>query len=202
MAQERVMKNSIRIFVYLCVMVLLSACVLKQDNLDINSYSLDFKSNKSYFVNSSKSIYIEVPSVNKSFNGYSIFYTTKPYLFEEYALNRWINLPSYMIQSNLVQSIQNSNLFKTVLEEKSKIKFDYELKTNVVNLYHSFESDKSYAIVKVRFDLVSNDEVIKTYSYDKKILCETNNAYSFVIATNKAFEEVVKDLSLQLSQIK
>jgi cholesterol transport system auxiliary component len=202
MAQERVMKNSIRIFVYLGVMVLLSACIPKQDNLNINSYAIDFKSNKSSFLNSSKSIYVEIPSVNKSFNQYSIFYTTKPYLFEEYALNRWINLPSYMIHSNLVQAIQNSNIFKTVLEEKSKIKFDYELKTNVVNLYHSFEGDKSYAIVKVRFDLVSNDEVLKTYSYDKKILCETNNAYGFVIATNKAFEEVVKDLSLQLSQIK
>lgn len=196
------MKNSIRIFVYLCVMVLLSACIPKQDNLNINSYAIDFKSNKSSFVNGSKSIYVEVPSVNKSFNQYSIFYTTKPYLFEEYALNRWINLPSYMIHNNLVQAIQNSNVFETVLDEKSKIKFDYELKTNVVNLYHSFESDKSYAIVKVRFDLISKDEVIKTFNYDKKILCETNNAYGFVIATNKAFEEVVKDLSLQLKQIK
>lgn len=200
------MKNSIRIFVYLCVMVLFSSCALRQSTLDINRYAIDFKSNTSSFKNltdnSSKSIYVEEPTVNKSFNHNAIFYTTKPYMFEEYAINRWINLPSFMIHSNLVQSIDDSNIFKTVLQEKSKVKFDYILKTNVLNLYHSIENGKSYAIVKVKFDLVSDEKVLKTYSYDKKILCKSINAYSFVIATNEAFEEVVNDLSLQLSQIK
>lgn len=196
------MKNSIRNFVYLCVIVFFSACSFKQTTLDTNRYVIDFKLNQTTLTKGLKSIYIEEVNVNKSFNQTSIFYTIKPYLFEEYALNRWLNLPSYMIQNNLIQSLENSNIFKTVLNEKSKIDFDYTLKTDVSNLYHSFEDDKSYAIVKVKFDLVSNKGILKTYSYDKKILCETNNAYGFVIAVNKAFEEVVKDLSLQLSLIK
>lgn len=196
------MKNSIRNFVYLCVIVFFSACSFKQTTLDTNRYVIDFKSNQTTLTKGLKSIYIEQVNVNKSFNKNSIFYTTKPYLFEEYAINRWLNLPSSMIHTNLLQSIENSNIFKTVLQYKSKIDFEYTLKTDVSNLYHSFEDDKSYAVIKVRFDLVSNKDILKTYTYDKKILCETNNAYGFVIAVNKGFEEVVKDLSLQLSLIK
>lgn len=196
------MKNSIRIFLYLSVIVLFIGCSFKQTTLDINRYVIDFKSNKTIFENNGKSIYIEDINVNKSFNQNSIFYTTKPYLFEEYALNRWINLPSYMLHNNLVQVTEKSNIFKTVLQDKSKIDFDYILKTDIATLYHSFEDDKSYAVIKVRFDLVSNKNILKTYSYDKKILCQTNNAYGFVIATNKAFEEVVNDLMSELSNIK
>lgn len=188
------MINSIKIFILIGVITLFSACTFKQTTLDINRYSLDFKSTKTSLEKGMKTIYIEDVNVNKSFNSNSIFYTTKPYLFEEYAQNRWINLPSNMIHNQLSESLEDSNIFKTVLEEKSKIVFDYSLKTNVVNLFHSFENDKSYAIVKVKFELVSNNEVIKTYSYDKKILCQTNNAYGFVLASNKAFDEIVNDL--------
>ena len=196
------MKNSIKVLIYLYITILISGCTFKQTTLSTNSYSIDFKSNKNTFTNNSKSIYIEEPKVNKSFNLKAMFYSTKPYLFEEYAVNRWINLPSYMIHNNLVQGILDSNIFKLVSQEKSNIDSDYILKTNVINLYNSIENDKSYAIVKVRFNLISNKKSVKTYSYDKRILCETNNPYGFVLATNKAFEEIVNNLSLQLSQIK
>ena len=196
------MKNNIRIFIYICVLSLFYGCTFKQNTLSTNSYSIDFKVSTNTFKNNSKSIYIEEPKVNKNFNLREIFYSTKPYLFEEYAVNKWINLPSYIIHNNLTQGILDSNIFKTVLQEKSNMDFDDILKTHVVNLYNSIENDKSYAIVKVRFDLISNKKLLKTFTYDKRILSQTNNPYGFVLATNIAFEEVINDLILQLSQIK
>ena len=80
------MRNSIKIFIYICVIGLLSACSLKQEN----TYAIDFKATQS-FKNSVKTIYVETPNVTKSFNSNSISYTTKAYSFEEYALNKWIN---------------------------------------------------------------------------------------------------------------
>jgi cholesterol transport system auxiliary component len=195
------MKNSIKIFIYICIIGLLSACSLKQDSYEVNTYAIDFKTTQS-FKNSGKSIYVEIPNVNKSFNSNSIFYTTKAYSFEEYALNKWIDNPSSMLHSNLALALEDSHIYKTVLKEKSKIKYDYVLKTNVMSLYNSIEETNSFAILSIKFDLVSNDEVIKTYTYNKRILSQGNKPYDFVVATNKAFEEVVNDLSLQLSQIK
>ena len=81
----------------------------------------------------------------------------------------------------------------------SNIAYDYTLKTNVLNLYHDVEDVNSYAVLKIRFDLVSNKELLNTYSYDKKVKCETTNAYGFVMAINKALDEVSSDLLVKLS---
>ena len=194
------MKTNIKTALFLFFVLLFSGCGFKQTTLDVNHYSIDYKSVKSSYVNSLKSIYIEVPTINNSFNTNAILYTQKPYLFEAYAKNRWIDLPSGMIHNYLVQSVENSNIFKAVLSKKSNIEFDYTLKSNVINLYHGFEEDKSYAILKIKFDLVTDKKLLKTFSYDKKLLCKTNTPYGFIIAINSAFDEVSADLSLQLSK--
>ncbi len=194
-------KNSMKILIYICIIGLFSACSFKQDTMDINTYAIDFKTSDNFKINK-KTIYVEIPDVNKSFNSNSIFYTTKAYSFEEYSLNRWIDKPSSMLHSNLALALEDSHIYKTVLKEKSKIKYDYVLKTNVMSLYNSIEETNSFAVLSIKFDLVSNDEVIKTYTYNKKVLCQNNKPYDFVIAVNKAFEEVVSDLTLQLHQIK
>ena len=184
---------------YLLMIVLLSGCSLKQEVSDINSYSIDFSSKNSSYQNSSKSILIEEPFVNNSFNSRAIFYTTKPYLFEEYAKNRWINLPSSMIHNSLLESFQNSNIFSLVSLEDSKIKYDYILKTNVIKIYHEINGDKSYAILKIKFDLLKDKTLVKTIDYDKKILVSQNKPYEFVKSVNKSFEEIVEELLKDIS---
>lgn len=182
------MKNSIKVFISICIIGFLTACSFKQNILEINQYAIDFKLDKNISKSISKSIYIDEVNVNKSFDNHSIFYTTKAYLFDEYALNKWINKPSYMIYNKLLD----------VYDSKLNKDLEYVLKTNVTDLYNSIEENKSYAVLKIKFDLELNKQTIKTYTYEKKILSKTNDPYGFVIAINQAFEEVVNDLSLQL----
>ena len=184
---------------YLLIVVLISGCSLKQEVTDINSYSIDFNSKNSSYKNIGKSILIEEPLVNKSFNSRSIFYSTKPYLFEEYAKNRWINLPSSMIHNSLVESFQNSNLFSLVSLEDTKIKYDYVIKTSVIKIYHEINGDKSYAILKIKFDLLKDKTLVKTMDYDKKVLVSQNKPYEFVKSMNKSFEEIVEELIKEIN---
>lgn len=184
---------------YLLMIVLLSGCSLKQEVTNINSYSIDFNSKNKSYQNSSKSILIEEPLVNNSFNSRSIFYSTKPYLFEEYAKNRWINLPSSMIHNSLLQSFQNSNLFSLVSLEDTKIKYDYILKTSVIKIYHEINEDKSYAVLKIKFDLLKDKTLVKTVDYDKKVLVRENNPYEFVKSVNKSFEEIIEELIKEIN---
>ena len=186
---------------YLLMIVLLSGCTLKQEVTDINSYSIDFSSKNSSYQNSQKSILIEEPMVNNSFNSRAIFYSTKPYLFEEYAKNRWINLPSSMIHNSLLESFQNSNIFSLVSLEDSKIKYDYILKTNVIKIYHEINGDKSYAILKIKFDLLKDKVLVKTFSYDKKVLVSQNKPYEFVNSLNKTFNEVIEELLKEINKL-
>ena len=184
---------------YLLMIVLLSGCSLKQEVTDINSYSIDFNSKNSSYKNIGKSILIEEPLVNKSFNSRAIFYSQKPYLFEEYAKNRWINLPSSMIHNSLLESFQNSNLFSLVSLEDTKIKYDYVIKTSVIKIYHEVNGDKSYAILKIKFDLLKDKTLVKTMDYDKKVLVLQNKPYEFVKSMNKSFEEIVEELIKEIN---
>ena len=184
---------------YLLIVLLISGCSLKQEVTDTNSYSIDFNSKNSSYKNIGKSILIEEPLVNKSFNSRSIFYSTKPYLFEEYAKNRWINLPSSMIHNSLVESFQNSNLFSLVSLEDTKIKYDYVIKTSVIKIYHEINGDESYAILKIKFDLLKDKTLVKTMDYDKKVLVLQNKPYEFVKSMNKSFEEIVEELIKEIN---
>ncbi len=169
------------------IFFIFSGCGLKQESLSINHYGIDFKTQKKAEVSKLKSILIEEVNVNRSFNLTSIFYSTKPYLFEEYAQNRWINLPSNMIYNQLTDSFITSNIFENVVLKDKKIEHEYSLKTEVIKLYQTFE-------VKLKFGLVKDNKVLKSFNFDKKVLCKSNNAYGFVQATNKAFEESINSL--------
>ena len=186
---------------YLLIALLISGCTLKQEVGQTNSYSIDFNSKNSSYNNIGKSILIEEPLVNKSFNSRAIFYSQKPYLFEEYAKNRWINLPSSMIHNSLLESFQSSNVFSLVSVEDAKIKYDYVLKTNVIKIYHEINADKSYVILKINFDLLKDKELVQTFSYDKKVLVEENRPYEFVNSLNKTFEEIMKELLKEINKL-
>ena len=190
------MRNKILIFL---IFILFSGCNLKQESIAINHYSIDFKTKKVVDKPKYNSIFIEESQVNRAFNLTSIFYSQKDYKFEEYAKNRWINLPSNMVYNQIIDSFNSSDLYDTVLTKDRKLDFEYLLKSEIIKLYQVFEQDKSYAIIKVNFDLIKDKKVVKSYSFDKKILCKTNDAYGFVEATNKGLEETINTLLKQLA---
>lgn len=191
-------KSSILFFL---IFLLFTGCNLKQNSIDIDSYAILFKAKE--FTENKKldTIFIEEPNVNRSFNLNSIFYTTKPFLFEEYAKNKWINLPSSMIYNQLIDSFNTSRVFANVISRDSKIEHRYKLKSEIIKLYHSFEEEKSYAVLKVKFDLIEDKKIVKSFTYDKKVLCKSNNPYGFVESINKGFEESINDLLSNISKI-
>lgn len=194
MKQNKILFASKSTFLVFIIFFIFSGCGLKQESLSINHYGIDFKTQKKAEVSKVKSILIEEVNVNRSFNLTSIFYSTKPYLFEEYAQNRWINLPSNMIYNQLTDSFITSNIFENVVLKDKKIEHEYSLKTEVIKLYQTFEEDKSYAVLKLKFDLIKDEKIVKSFNFDKKVLCKSNNSYGFVQATNKAFEESINSL--------
>lgn len=191
-------KSSILFFL---IFLLFTGCNLKQNSIDIDSYAILFKAKEFNENKKLDTIFIEEPNVNRSFNSNSIFYTTKPFLFEEYAKNKWINLPSSMIYNQLIDSFNTSRVFANVISRDSKIEHRYKLKSEVIKLYHSFEEEKSYAVLKVKFDLIEDKKIVKSFTYDKKVLCKSNNPYGFVESINKGFEESINDLLSNISKI-
>ncbi|OCL84638.1 ABC-type transport auxiliary lipoprotein family protein [Arcobacter porcinus] len=188
------MKLYIKSISILIFAILFAGCSFKQDLVEQNKYSINFSTNKVEVSKKVDSIFIEEPNVNKSFNQTAILYSNKEFLFEEYAKNRWISSPSNMIYNQLIDSFNSSNIFKNIISKDKRIEYKYLLRSEVLKLYQVFEEDSSYAVIKVNFYFIENNKTIKTYNFDKKIICEENSAYGFVKAVNIGFEEIINSL--------
>ena len=55
--------------------------------------------------------------------------------------------------------------------------------------------------MKINFDLLKDEKLIKTFSYDKKVLVKENRPYEFVNSLNKTFEEIMEELLKQINKL-
>lgn len=188
------MKN----ILFLSLIFLITGCTIKPNKIDINTYALNFNSKIKNDIQINKNLLILKPVISKSFDTKKIIYTQKPFSFESYGKNRWLDLPSSMIKEQLIHTIENNNIFKNVLDSYSNIDSFYILQTNINKLYHKFEGKKSYAIVSGKFLLIKNREVISSYIYTKKVLCDENSPYGFVKALNNVFNKITKEFQESL----
>lgn len=148
-----------------------------------------------------KSIQIDEPKALISLNSRAILYSKHILEQEEYLLSKWSDKPSRMLQKLISLELNNNNSFKLVTSSLIKFPSDYKVKTEILSFIHEFKDDKSYAKFLVKSILINNktkDIKIKTFAYS--ILCEKNNAYSFVLNINKAANLFVKDLSFWLKE--
>lgn len=189
MVQESNMKN----LTVLILLLVLGGCSFKQE-IPTKQYAIEFSNKVPSYTKSTKSIAVLKPTLNAPYASKDMFYTRKPYVFEQYAVNKWVELPHLMIQSILYETLNASHLYTNVALDNSKANFDLTLQSNVIKLFHAYEKNQSYAIVHIKFDLIEKNKSIHALYLEKKILCEENSPYGFVKATNKAFEEMTLEL--------
>ncbi|BFU78749.1 hypothetical protein ALC152_19640 [Arcobacter sp. 15-2] len=188
------MKNKFKIIFFVVVISFFTGCSLKTQAIHTNKYTIDFNAKHSVNTPMLDTIYIKKPFIKKSFDTYSIWYSTKAYHYEEYAINKWISKPSEMIYDSLVKAVETSNIFQETNPITNKKAISYTLKTEITDIYNSVEQDKSYAILKIKFYLEKDRKKRKVFIYNRKKELKDNTPYSFVLAVNKSFEESANNM--------
>lgn len=189
MGQEN---NMPYLYIFL-ILLSFTGCALKQETSS-KYYALEFSKQISTYTQTPKSIAILKPTLNAPYASKEIFFTRKPFLFEEYSINKWVELPNLMIQNLLYDAFVASGIYTNVGLDNSKVHYDLALQSNITKLFHAYENDQSFAIVHIQFNIVENNKSIHAIHIEKKILCEENTPYGFIKATNKAFEEISQTL--------
>ncbi|MFA7083006.1 MAG: hypothetical protein WC141_00585 [Arcobacteraceae bacterium] len=180
-------------FLLIIFLLALSGCSFKEVK-PTSHYTLEVKKSLPVYETQAKNILITKPILNAPYNSKNIFFTQKPYVFEQYAVNKWIELPQLMIENMLYETLQNSYLFENVALENSKTTSDYTLQSHVTKLFHAYKASHSFALVSIKFTLSNKNKTLDIFYAKKEILCEENTPYGFVKASNKAFEEISIEL--------
>lgn len=189
------MKNSI--FVLFLLSFLFSGCITKELP-SYNTYNLFLKEktflNNDFFVD--KSINVLEPKTITSLNSRDILYSKDETTYNKYALSRWADNPSKMIQKQIADYLTNSKNYKYVTTSNLKIQSDYDLVTQLADFSQSFIDNESFAKFSIRVYLVKNSTgkvYFKNFVYKKK--CNSNDALGFVKTVNIVTNNFYNDLN-------
>ena len=175
--------------------ILLNGCISITKELPAKkTYSLSFKNDtiKSKYHN--KTIHIYEPKALTSINTKAITYS-KEFEQEKYALSKWSDKPTKMIQEVLANYLVNKNSFKYITTSNIKINSDYSLVSQLVDFKQTFTNNNSYADFSIRVYLINNkteNVYFKSFTYNQKT--NTNDAKGVVIAFNTITTKFLKDL--------
>lgn len=140
-------------------------------------------------------IHVKEPRALNSINSKAIIYS-KNYLKQEtYALSKWSDKPTKMLQQTVANHLTLGNSYKYIITSNLQIKSNYSLKSELVEFKQTFSTTKSYANFSIRVYFINNktDKVyFKQFSYNK--LSNENNVKGVVSALNSISNTFLIDL--------
>ncbi|WP_320033877.1 hypothetical protein [Halarcobacter sp.] len=177
--------------------ILFSGCISVTNELpsyntyNLNIYEQNIKSTK-YL---EKSINVLEPKTITSYNSKNILYSKDNLEYDKYALNKWMDRPTKMLQKQMAKYLTFTKDYKYISTSNLKIESDYNLVSQLVDFNHLFEEDKSYAKFTIRVYLVNNkNEKVYFKNFTYKKICMTNDALGFVktieMLTNKFYVDL------------
>jgi len=180
----------------------LSGCIsLTKDLPPFTTYTISLDEQQNVTQNIKKGFSIEIlePKALGSVNSKLISYTKQNYQNETYALSKWSDHPSKLLQANIVQYLDNTNKYKYITSSKVNINTNYKLISELDNFNQEFDGDKSYAVLNIKVYLVDHHKVnAKRFIY--KEACDENSAYGSVKALNKVSNRFIKDLDIWIEK--
>ena len=190
-------KNSILL---ISLIFILNGCLTKELP-SYNTYTLQLKENTTSLEGFSKSIKVTEPKTIQSLNNSAIHYIKGALSKNQYALSKWSDKPSKMIQELITSKLSESGV-SFVTSSNIKTKTDYILQSELVNFEQVFIDESSYAILKIRVYLTdTTDDSISFKTFEYKEKCEENNALGAVKSLNTVSNTLANDIQLWMDKV-
>lgn len=182
------------------VVILLAGCStrmapLKNYTLQTHEVTKNYKGRYQH-----KTIKVMQPQSLKEKLSQKMYFSYSPALQGAYLNSKWSNDLGKLIQGTLIHTLQRSGMFKGVVSFVSTVQADYRLESTVIDFSHHIRGDASYAVVSIRFTLLSTHtgKLIKSKHFSYREATKTTNAEGYVEASNRALARLSNDLVLWL----
>ena len=151
---------------------------------------------------SSDLILMEFTAISE-FRGNQFIYKNNSHYIKDY-YNRFFTPPEKKIQNKCAQWLNSADIFNSASSTKSTISFsDFILKGKILEIYcDRSDSNASYAIIKIRFNLIEYNETNKAImEKDLSSMIKFNSftPANLITAWTKCLEDIFKDLESEIS---
>lgn len=164
----------------------------------LKTYSLmDMTKEKVNLNKKEKTIQVTEPKAISSINSRNILYSNDELQQEAYALSKWSDRPTKMIQKLITSSLNKTHNYKYVTTSNIKVQSDFKILSEIIQLKHEFTENKSYAVFSIDIYLnekETNKIYFKNFSY--KTALENGNAKEFVKVSNKQINNFLEELNI------
>jgi cholesterol transport system auxiliary component len=185
------------------IITLFSGCISVTKELPpFTTYTISLDHTSTQETSTTKASYsleITEPKALNSVNSKQISYIKTNHQNETYALNKWSDTPTKILQNMIVQYLNSTDQYSYITSSKLNINTTYKILSELDSFGQIFTNGSSYAKLDIRIYLVDYKTVYtKRFVYQEK--CEENNAYGSVKALNKISNLFVQDLHKWIKQ--
>ena len=182
---------------------LLSACVLMRGAQDpIRTYALGMdegtatkESGPSHSAEL-PDLMVTVPEAAPGFESPRMVYVRIPYELNTYATSRWVESPARMLAPLIVQRLESSGLWRSVVQMPTPVRNDFRLDIGQVALAQEFLQEPSRMRLVLRAQLTTLREpgVRGTRSFEIFEDAPSEDAYGGVLAAQGALRRLLNEL--------
>lgn len=143
--------------------------------------------------NSGYALNILEPKALGSTNNILISYTDKNYRSENYALSKWSDKPTKLLQYTITNYLSETKNYEYVHNNKLSIPSDIHLLSELHTFTQQLHQDKPYIDFSITVFMMTKKE-LKTKKFSYQYPSKDRSAQSAVEAFNKSVNQFVQDL--------
>ena len=142
-------------------------------------------------------ILVNQPRANAIYNSPRMIYIPACYQIQYFAQNRWADMPTQMLQSLLINSLQHTGYFQAIINTPSTTYYDWVLNTQLLSFQQEFISIPSRFRIAMRAQLINarSRHVIATQDFVVVQTTAHDDPYGGALAANLAVQKILNEIN-------
>jgi len=140
---------------------------------------------------------VSTPQAWPGFETVQMAYVQKAFELNYFATSRWADEPAQMLEHLLMQALEQSGVFRSVVSATDPITADIRLETELVRLQQDFTTQPSRVQITLRAQItdIKNKRVIAVKQFNETEVSVSENAYGGVMAANRALQRLLNQIA-------
>lgn len=158
---------------------------------------------KSKLRKSANTLLVLRPETNPVYNTKRIAFTVKPYQITYYNKHHWVASPASMLHPLLVQTLQNTKRYRSVIMPPFTGTYAYTLRTQLQELRIDYLHQSPVLIMVLQAQLIrsSDSSLLSSREFDAIVPLPESSPYGGAVAANQATSRILAKLSTWVTQI-
>lgn len=140
---------------------------------------------------------VSLPQARPGFDTPQIAYLKQQHELNYFAYSKWAATPAHMLEPLLLQALEQSESFKSIVQTASAVPADVILETELIRLQHNFETRPSHVQLTLRAQLIDvrRKKVLAVKQFDESENAVSEDAYGGVAAANRALQRLLINIT-------